>query len=199
MAFRKWENDPEYGDLLPRRWPRNILEYKQRAIDGLHRKEPRHDQYLRSGYSTRLRRNDRQSVRIIDRILPVALTYALEAGTSVPSSVNPGYVYEIEINDSHGVELIDPVKAIANGAPDPLNPSPYQHNGYPSALIGIITSLLAPLLLDPLPVPPTSTVTAPTLHVSGHMRGIAAALRDAEVLAVRIVPTACVVNRWAVS
>jgi hypothetical protein len=38
-------------------------------------------------------------------------------GTSQPTNHIPAYVWEVEINASHGVTLIDPVKEIASGAP----------------------------------------------------------------------------------
>ena len=67
---------------------------------------------------------------------PVALNYALEMGTSQPTIHNPAYVWEVEIDASRGVHLIDPVKEIALGAPTPLDPNPYQHNGNQNVLLG---------------------------------------------------------------
>jgi hypothetical protein len=84
----------------------------------------------------------------------VALNYALEMGTKQPTVHDPAYVYEIEITASHGVTLIDPVKLLASGAPDPLDPIPYQHNGNPNVLIGAVWPMLAFILRLPIPVPP---------------------------------------------
>jgi hypothetical protein len=117
---------------------------------------------------------------------PVALSYALEMGTMQPTIHNPAYVWEIEIKDTHGVTLIDPVKEMAAGAPGPLDPHPYQHNGDPNVLLGVVWSAVAPILLSrPVALPPGAATSAThTLNVSKYVWGLVAALRDAEILAV---------------
>ncbi len=127
----------------------------------------------------------------------VALSYALETGTSRPTARDPGVVYEVEINDGDGVELIDPVKEIANGAPNPLSPVNYQHNGDPTVLLGIVSPVMGAFLRTAIPTPPGATTT-PALHVSSHLSGLVAALRDAEILARGHIPANCVAKRWNV-
>ncbi len=130
---------------------------------------------------------------------PVALNYALEMGITQPTVHDPAYVYEVEINNSHGVHLVDPVKEIAAGAPDPLAPQNYQHNGSPNVLLGVVSTFLAPLLRLPIATPPGAvTVGAHTLNLGPHLWALVAALRDAEILAFGTVPTACVVKRHSV-
>src|SRR5262249_1005746 len=117
-----------------------------------------------------------------------------------PTATNPGFVYEVEVTDKDRVDLIDPVREIADGAPGPLNALHYQHNGQPIVLLGGVSSLLAGLLRVPIPTPPgAAATTAQTLNVSPHLAGIVAALRDAEILARGSIPAACVVKRHSVS
>lgn len=129
----------------------------------------------------------------------VALNYALEMGTRQPTVHDPAYVYEVEITAAHGATLINPVKLLASGAPNPLDPVPYQHNGHPNILIGAIFPMLAFILRLPIPVPPGSSATVtPTLRTGPHWWGMIAALRDAEVLAYGAVPIPCITNRYSV-
>jgi hypothetical protein len=126
---------------------------------------------------------------------PVALNYALEMGTIWPTVHDPAYVWEVEINASHGVALVDPVKEIAAGAPNPLDPNPYQHNGDQNVLLGVMWHVLAPILHLPVAMPPTAVTGAHTINISPHLRALIHALRDAEILAVGTVPAACIVMR----
>lgn len=126
----------------------------------------------------------------------VALSYALEMGTKQPTASDPAYVYEVEINASHGVALIDPVKQVVTGAPSPLDPNPYQHNGHPYIMLGITWPLAAFLLRMPVPMPPGAAASAtPMARVGPHLWAMVVALRDAEILAVGNIPTGCVINR----
>lgn len=72
----------------------------------------------------------------------VARTYALVGVTGFATATNPGYVYEVEIDEMPGapknVQVIDPVKVIAASLPDPPTSIPYQHDGYPGILLGIV-------------------------------------------------------------
>ena len=129
----------------------------------------------------------------------VALHYALEMGTSQPTALNPGFVYEVEVNASHGVDLIDPVKAVATGAPDPLSSVNYQHNGSPTVLLGVVSPVFGRLLFTPIPVPPGAVSPAThTLSMGSHVWALTAALRDAEILVRGSVPASCVVRRHSV-
>jgi hypothetical protein len=128
----------------------------------------------------------------------VALNYALEMGTVQPTVLNPSFVYEVEINAAHGVDLVDPVKEIADGAPPPLSALHYQHNGAPIVLLGVVSPWLSAFLHTPVPMPPGSTTSPPILNVSPHLWGFVAALRDAEILARGAVPSACVTKRHGV-
>jgi len=79
----------------------------------------------------------------LTRSHPVALHYALETGTNQPTVHAPAYVYEIEINGpSSGFTLIDPLKEIAAAAVGPFDPVGYQHDGYPTVLLGVVSSLM---------------------------------------------------------
>jgi hypothetical protein len=129
----------------------------------------------------------------------VALNYALDMGVKQPTARDPAYVYEIEINAAHGVMLIDPVKEVANGAPNPLDPNPYQHNGHPNVMLGVTWPLMASLLRLPVPVPPgAATSAAPTARIGPHLWAMIAALRDAEILAIGDIPSGCVLRRYSV-
>ena len=129
----------------------------------------------------------------------VAFSYALEVGTKQPTASDPAYVYEFEINAAHGVALIDPVKQVAAGAPNPVDANPYQHNGYPYVMLGITWPLMSFLLRTPVPTPPgAATSAAPVARVGPHLWAMVAALRDAEILAVGNIPTGCVIKRHSV-
>ena len=133
----------------------------------------------------------------LSRSYAVALHYALETGTSQPTVHAPGYVYELEINGGSNVQLIDPVQEIAAAAPGPLAAVGYQHDGHPTVLLGVVSPLLAFFLHIPVKQPgvPTGVRLA---NVSPFIWGLAAALRDSEVLAIGNIPRACVIRREAV-
>jgi hypothetical protein len=129
----------------------------------------------------------------------VALNYAMEAGMMQPTALNPAYVYEVEINDTHRVHLIDPVKEVAAGAPNPLDSHQYQHNGHPNVLLGVVWALLAPLLRVAVVLPPGAATSAThTVNIGPHLWAIVAALRDAEILAIGTIPAACIAKRHSV-
>jgi len=134
----------------------------------------------------------------LTRSYSVALHYALEAGTSQPTKLAPGFVYELEITDASGVQLIDPVKEIAAGAPPPLSAVPYQHDGHQTVVLGVASALLAGFLRRPIIQPGTVSPMARSATISAHLRGLVAALRDAEILAIGTIPRNCVVNRYDV-
>ena len=81
----------------------------------------------------------------LTRSYAVAWNYAMRGGTDIPTLDKPGYVYEIEIDVPlpSGLKLLDPVKEIALGLPNPVDvyseggyPS-YQHNGLPTLLLAV--------------------------------------------------------------
>lgn len=105
---------------------------------------------------------------------------------------DPGFVYEIEINDPlpPGMELFDPVKVVADAAPLPLAAVPYQHDGQSDFLISVIEATISakPCLL------PQGGATPRQPNLSIYVETLVRALRDAEILA-NVVPKVCVVNR----
>jgi len=135
----------------------------------------------------------------LTRSHPVALHYALETGTNQPTVHAPAYVYEIEINGpSSGFTLIDPLKEIAAAAVGPFDPVGYQHDGYPTVLLGVVSSLMAFFLHLPIPQSTAGGIGVRYATVSPFIWGLAASLRDAEILAVGNIPRNCVIRRTAV-
>ena len=77
----------------------------------------------------------------ITRSYGVAWHYAMLSSGRVPTPEDPAYVHEIEIQEPlpPGVHLVDPVKDVAQMLPSPTNPGPpYQHDGLPNFLLGIV-------------------------------------------------------------
>jgi hypothetical protein len=126
----------------------------------------------------------------LTRSYGVAWDYAMN-GRARSTQANPGYVYEIEINDPlpAGMLLLDPIKVVADHAPSPLAP-PYQHDGRSDFLLSVIdTSIVAtPVLL------PAGGATPRQPNLTIEIETLVRVLRDAEILA-NIVPRACVSNR----
>ncbi len=85
----------------------------------------------------------------LTRSYAVAWHYAMWSGTAgiIPTRNNPGYVYEIEIDNSlpTDLKLFDPIKEVALSLQDPANVDVrkefpfYQHNGLPNFLLGLLT------------------------------------------------------------
>src|SRR5258708_4676541 len=121
----------------------------------------------------------------LTRSYPVALHYALESGTSQPTIHAPGYVYLLEIDDTSGAQLIDPVQVIAAGAAGPFSDPGYQHDGHPTVILGVASPLMAFFLRIPIQLPRgTSTPVTRLPSVSPYIWGLIASLRDAEILAI---------------
>ena len=124
----------------------------------------------------------------LTRSFGVAFDYAAEGATPT----NPGFVYEVEINDPlpPGMVLFDPVKVVAEAVPSPLAAVPYQHDGRQDFLLSVV--------LPGTPAKPYislqggATPRQPNLSI--EVESLVRALRDAEIL-VNIVPRMCVVNR----
>ena len=104
----------------------------------------------------------------------VASDYAVLGGPS-------GYIYEIKLNSSVSIQLLDPVKTIAIGLPDPLSSNfGYQHQGDQTFLSQVVNR--------------RSTMTRP-YPPTDEWYGILWALRDAEILVLGDIPARFVAKR----
>ncbi len=101
----------------------------------------------------------------ITRSYGVALHYAISSSMRFPTPSDPAYVHEIEIQEPllPGLHLLDPVKEVAALLPSPASPGPpYQHDGVPNFLIGVVDSRnMGHFLRQPSLQPPGSEGTAP--------------------------------------
>ena len=108
--------------------------------------------------------------------------------TRPPTEDNPGLVYHIEISYvREALILIDPVKALAESLPDPLD-SGCQHDGVPEFLLGVVSPerfgfRLTRNRFDP----PGSQRTPGPPYLSRELETLARALRDAEILATGVI------------
>ena len=138
----------------------------------------------------------------LTRSYAVAWHYAVFGKEEIPSPSNPAYVYEIEINEPMpvGLQLLDPVKEVAQRLPRPTSMSPpYQHDGLPEFLIGVVDSItMGHFLAQHSPQPPLSEGTPRPPNLTLELETLVRALRDAEILAQGIIPSACVQNRFDV-
>ncbi len=110
-----------------------------------------------------------------------------------------GWVYEIQINlPIRGVEIVDPVKVMASQLPDVFAP-PYQHDGYPDFLHGVVSPLEYRHNLERhYPQPPPAQGTPRPANLSIELETLVRALRDAELLVLGGIPATCVTNRFQV-
>jgi hypothetical protein len=131
----------------------------------------------------------------LTRSYGVARSYALNLGRAPATAANPAFVWEIELSDPSPVPLLDPIKFLAAYIPEPTAPVPYQHDGAPNILIGLIDLSQAGLLVAPCPMPPNSNPPARAPNVSDALRTLVFSLRDAEILAQGTIPAACVRHR----
>ena len=136
----------------------------------------------------------------------VAWVYAI-SGKGFATKSNPGYIYEVEIDDPPaplpaGIQrLIDPIKDVAGMVPSPPAPIAYQHNDFPGIILAVAAPRFGPILarlgmLGPLHrmAGKVNFSTLTTLH----FRALVRALRDAEVLVHGYIPKSCVKARHAV-
>lgn len=136
----------------------------------------------------------------LTRSYAVAWDYAMLSSERSPTLSDPAYVHEIEIQEPlpPGLQLLDPVKEVAQILPVPTNlVPPYQHDGLPDFLLGVVNPRemghflqqhsLQPPSSEGTPRPPTLTIELETL---------VRALRDAEILARGIIPATYVRNRF---
>ena len=138
----------------------------------------------------------------LTRSYAVAWHYAVFGKEEIPSPSNPAYVYEIEINEPLpvGLKLLDPVKEVAQMLPMPTSPGPpYQHDGLPDFLIGVVNPRNMQRFLAPHSMQlPSSEGTPRPPNLTLELETLVRALRDAEILAQGIIPSACVQNRFDV-
>lgn len=81
----------------------------------------------------------------ITRSYAVAWRYAMLSSVKVPTVNTPAYVHEIEIQEPlpKGLELLDPVKEVANTLPFPTSIGPpYQHDGFPDFLLALLIQVI---------------------------------------------------------
>ena len=123
----------------------------------------------------------------------VAMSYALN-GRAQATQANPAYIYEIELDEPlpTGLVLLDPVREVANNVPPPTG-MPYQHNGSPDFLLGIVDPIGQQQFLGQISPQPVGAVPHPA-NMSLELITIVRALRDAEILAVGSIPSNCVTN-----
>ena len=77
----------------------------------------------------------------LTRSYAVAWHYAMVSSERVPTPEDPAYVHEIEIQEPlmTGLQLLDPVKEVAQILPSPPSSGPpYQHDGLPDFLLGVV-------------------------------------------------------------
>jgi hypothetical protein len=132
----------------------------------------------------------------------VARVYALFGTRGIATSLNPGFIYEVEIErdstDPKSTQLYDPVKEIAGSLPAPPAAMPYQHRHYPGILLGVVAPrLLASFMRAGLIGPPGAGMPLWS-NVTMQLRCLVHALRDAELLALDFIPKACVLARHSV-
>jgi hypothetical protein len=133
--------------------------------------------------------------------LGVARTYAEVGRFGTATSANPGYVYLIDIPDSlpANVCLYDPVKEIANSVPNPPLSIPYQHEGTQDYLLGVVNPAVFKSHLQAYRFAGVSAgravVNIHSQAPSQQLLTIVRALRDAEVLALGMIPGNWVIHR----
>ena len=114
----------------------------------------------------------------------VAYNYALLG--EEPSKDDPAYVYEVEISDGslNGFGLLDPVREVANAAPQPPADISYQHDGDNEFLLGVIKPGLAngEYVRRDIKRPPPGQATPRSANLTRELETLVFALRDAEIL-----------------
>ena len=138
----------------------------------------------------------------LTRSYGIALNYANFFGTEIPTPEHPAYVYEIEINGtiSSDLQLLDPIKEVAPILPPPLGTNPpYQHDGGPAFLLGVVDPInMRQFLTQHAPQPPASAGTPRTPNLTIALETLVRTLRDAEILAEGTIPANCVNHRFEV-
>ena len=138
----------------------------------------------------------------ITRSYAVAWRYAMSSSAKVPNVNEPAYVYEIEIQEPlpQGLELLDPVKEVAKTLPTPTSIGPpYQHDGFPDFLLGIVDPRSMGHYLEQHSMqPPSGEGTPRTPNLSIELETLVRTLRDAEILAHGNITANSVKNRFEV-
>lgn len=125
----------------------------------------------------------------------VAYEYAL-VGRHPASTAHPGYVYHIDLpaNLPQTTTLLDPIKEIGASVGLPHNSVPYQHDGWPDFLLGVIDPHGHRAALQKnVRQPGGATLTAANL--TPELEALTRALRDAEVLVLGAIPQGAIVMR----
>ena len=139
----------------------------------------------------------------LTRSYAVARHYAVLGSARPPTPNDPAYVYEIEIQFPlpAGLQLLDPVKEVAKILPDlPGQGLPYQHDGLPTFLLGVVAPKnMQQFLAQHAPQPPSSEGSPRPPNLSLELETLVRALRDAEILALGIIPATCVRNCFRIS
>ena len=138
----------------------------------------------------------------LTRSYAVAWHYAMISSERVPTPENPAYVHEIEIQEPLllGLQLLDPVKEVAQMLPSPtISGPPYQHDGFPDFLLGIVDpGRMEDFLTQYAKQPPSSEGTPRPPNLTIELETLVRALRDAEILAHGIIPATYVKNSFDV-
>ena len=138
----------------------------------------------------------------LTRSYAVAWHYAMLSSERVPTLRDPAYVHEIEIQEPlpPGLHLLDPVKEVAQMLPCPISLGPpYQHDGLPDFLLGIVDpGRMGYFLTQYAKQPPSSEGTPRPPNLTIELETLVRALRDAEILAHGIIPSTYVKNSFDV-
>jgi hypothetical protein len=129
----------------------------------------------------------------LTRSYGVAESYA-RVGRITATQQNPGYVYELVINDPlpSGMVLIDPAVDIANTNANLFASPSYHHDGGPTFLLGVVDPVsMAAHLNGFAPSPPGSGAIQRPPNLSNDLEAIVRVLRDAEILVSGNIPTTC--------
>lgn len=126
----------------------------------------------------------------------IAEGYAATGVGAIANPNNPGFVYEIEFDDTPlvGFTVIDPIKEISKGS-NPPSPINYHHDGNNEFVLGVISpSLLGGCLVAPVRHPPNSGATQRAANLSRELECIARVIRDSEVLVLGNIPSKYIVS-----
>jgi len=138
----------------------------------------------------------------LTRSYGVAWRYAMVSSGRVPTAEDPAYVHEIEIQEPlpPGLHLLDPVKEVAQMLPPPTSSGPpYQHDGLPDFLLGVVDpGRMGNFLTQYAKQPPSSEGTPRPPNLTIELETLVRALRDGEILAHGIIPAICVKNSFDV-
>lgn len=111
-----------------------------------------------------------------------------------------GWVYSIEIDESHNVEVLDPLKETGQYLPEPLKDPSYQHDGAPDFILGVADPHRHWKELNrPIDLPPPGYGTPRPAHLHRHLEVMVRSLRDSELLAITAIPAKLVVDRQELS